>query len=1625
MENIAFFDLELFGKTDKKIRQIGAWWDGQAWKGSGVHALEQFCGKVLYRAGHNIFDYDIPFLEKFGASKQFLQGCFIDTLYLSALFFANKPYHRLVKEYRLERQDNDPVEDAKLSMVVFADCLAAFLTLPIELQTIFRTLLRNTSEFHAFFHYVEETALADQQQEPEALSLKQMIQSCFQSRLCEYANLELLIQQQPVPLAYALALIQAADTASVTPGWLLHRFPELPQLMHQLRATPCHDPQCSYCPQHLSPIAGLKRFFDYPSFRKFDTQEDIPLQQQVVEAALKGESLLAIFPTGGGKSLAFQLPALMQGEANRGLTVVISPLQALMKDQVDVLKNRFEISRAVAINGLLSPLERAEAIQRVREGDASLLYISPESLRSNTIRNLLKTRHIERFVIDEAHCFSSWGQDFRTDYLYIGRFLQELSQAKNLTAPIPVSCFTATAKPQVITDILDYFQDQVAMQVYRTSSGRKNLSYYVHATDYPDEKLPRLIGLLQTTSEPAIVYVSRTRMAEQLALSLKKAGLKAACFHGKMEPKTKIKIQEEFISDVGEIDVIVATSAFGMGVDKDDVGMVVHYDIPDSLENYLQEAGRAGRKPDMQAHCHLLFDENDLSKHFNLLNQTKLSQKEISQIWKAIKEFKGRKFSKSALEIARQAGWDTDMAQLETQVKSALAALEDTRYIRRHQNAPSIFAKSILVKNVEAANNVIHAHAHLLSDNMMQDAIRIFQYLISREETLVDYMAEDLGISVERTARILYFFQDWKLLDDKNMTLTAFINPSKRQKGSLPCFHAYAQLERALLDILLPSAEAPTIRQVYLRDLNHQLQEDGMTDSSVEAVRTLLQYWESRHYIYKERLDAHTLLYKIRFREHRKELITDMQDRQALTTQVVQWLCREEERQVSQGQKTPDGALSFSMRHLQQAVEHGDLFAPTSPLVAYEAALLYLNFIGAIKLEGGLFIFYNRMTLEQLEQNPRRQYRKDDYEKLAHHYQQKTEQIHIIGEYAKKHLASYQEALTFVDDYFQLPYPDFIHKYFRHKKGVLKQPITEKKFEEIFGALSEEQLAVVKDKEHNRILVGAGPGSGKTRVLVHKVASLLTMEDIKTDQFLMLTFSRPAALEFKERLYQLIGSAAYYIDIFTFHGYAFRLLGKLGDLNASEQVIPTAIAALQNEDIPTGSIKAKSVIVVDEYQDISQVEYDFLQWIAKIAEDVRIIVVGDDDQNIYEFRGSSVAFMRHFAKDHQAKTYHLTKNYRACANLVSFSNQFLGCFSADRLKAGHTLIAHRKERGDIRIHQHDPSASLITPVVGDVAAQALSGTTAVLTSTNEEALLVMLQLQQQGIPARLIATQNGFSLSQLLELKTFTHVLKQVIRNELGFIPPEDWQRSREQLGRQYASSENLPLAQQVISAFEQTTSEKRFWSDWLAYLQQVRSEDFVMPEENRVFVSTMHKAKGKEFDHVFLLLQGYALTEESRKRVVYVAITRAKQSLHIYTDQPYFSSLWVENLQVHQDSTVYPAPEALEIECAMNQVWLDHFKKAPVARSVKSLQAGMRLGICGELSQGLYHEHQEIVVKFSRKFQERLFRYLAQGYHVHQAIIAYIVIWYCPEDGKEYRVVLPKLHLKKRDKSFKHQNKE
>lgn len=626
--SIVFIDTEI-DPTSRQIFDIGVVKnDGACFHKSSTSDFARFIKGVDFVCGHNILNHDIKYigniLEKAGVQAV------VDTLYLSPLLFPTKPYHALLKDDKLQTDEvNNPLNDAIKAKDLFYDEVAAFNQLDIRLKNIFYLLLHGQLEFKSFFQYINYNNVN--------FNTEHNIRRLFENEICEYADLSKLIAEKPIELAYCLSLIYSfihnKKIHSITPPWVLRNYPEVEQIMFRLRNTPC-VPGCSYCNNALDVHKGLKRFFGFNSYRTYGGE---PLQEKAAKAAIDNKSLLAVFPTGGGKSITFQVPALMSGENSKGLTVVISPLQSLMKDQVDNLE-KIGITDAVTINGMLDPIERAKSFERVEDGSASLLYIAPESLRSKSIEKLILGRKIARFVIDEAHCFSSWGQDFRVDYLYIGDFIKSIQEKKNLTDGISVSCFTATAKQKVIEDILSYFSEKLNLELELFSSkvSRTNLKFRVFEEGNEVEKYQKLRGLIEEKNCPTIIYVSRTRKAFLLAERLTEDGFSAKPYHGKMDVQEKTVNQNSFMA--GEVQLMVATSAFGMGVDKKDVGLVIHYEISDSLENYIQEAGRAGRDQNIVADCYVLFNEEDLGKHFILLNQTKLSIKEIQQIWRAIKD---------------------------------------------------------------------------------------------------------------------------------------------------------------------------------------------------------------------------------------------------------------------------------------------------------------------------------------------------------------------------------------------------------------------------------------------------------------------------------------------------------------------------------------------------------------------------------------------------------------------------------------------------------------------------------------------------------------------------------------------------------------------------------------------------------------------------------------------------------------------------------------------------------------------------------------------------------------------------------------------------------------------------
>lgn len=1601
MNRIAFSDIEVNPQSNKLLDIGCVLEDESSFHKNHPAEFEKFVSNSGFICGHNILLHDLTYLQKLYVNSKWGLDRAIDTLLLSPLLFPKQPYHHLLKDDKLHIEElNNPVNDSKKARNLFFDEVVAFQSLDDEFQAILYMLLSDQKGFDNFFKYLNYSTPLPKE------SLPHILKGRFHGKICTECDLKLYIETSPVSLAYALALINCNDRYSITPPWVLKNYPDVEQLLFLMRNRPCIT-RCDYCKIAFDPIRALKKYFGFENFRKYGNE---PLQENAVTASINGESILVVFPTGGGKSITFQVPALMSGENAKALTVVISPLQSLMKDQVDNLEKKGIID-AVTINGLMDPIERSKAIERVENGLANLLYIAPESLRSVTIERLLLKRAIARLVIDEAHCFSSWGQDFRVDYLYIGDFIKSLQLRKELTHPIPVSCFTATAKPKVIEDIRQYFMDKLGLdlKVFRANASRTNLQYRVVHIDDEEDKYTRLRNIIEQNVRPTIVYVSRTKRAYKLAKRLSDDGFTAKPYHGKMDKAEKSENQNAFMS--GEVNIMVATSAFGMGVDKSDIGCVIHYDISDSLENYVQEAGRAGRDEQISADCFVLFTEEDLDKHFILLNQTKITSKEINQIWKAIKDLTRtrEKVSNSALEIARRAGWDENITEIETRVTSAIAALEDAGYLKRGQNMPRVFANSILSKTAQEAITKIQS-SEKFTDNQKGHAERIIKKLFSSKskrlstdeeaESRVDYIADHLSMTREDVIRVLELMKDEKILA-QTKDLTAFIKMSDSVNKSLSIVESFIQQEELLLK-QLREVEA----DYHLKEVLESFRQAGIEDGSLNKLRTIINFWAIKKWIKRQNpehsknsIQIGLLIDKTEFQEKQKK-------RHLLAKLITEYLFRKIAESKVVDNSREERLIEFSVQELKDMIQiEQGMFSLEATLDDIEDTLFYLSRIDAIKIEGGFLVVHNRLTIDRIEKNNRIKYKDSDYEKLKRFYQQKVQQIHIVGEYAKKMIQSYNDALQFVDDYFALNYTSFLSKYFPgSRQDDISRTLTPERFMKLFGKLSPAQLQIINDKDNQYIVVAAGPGSGKTRLLVHKLASLLIAEDVKHEQLLMLTFSRAAATEFKKRLLELIGNAANFIEIKTFHSYCFDLLGRVGSLSEVDNILSIAVDKIRKGEIEIFRI-TKTVLVVDEAQDMNKEEYELIKVLMEHNEEMRVILVGDDDQNIYEFRGADSQYMQSLITEKGAKKYELTANYRSKNNIVSFANAWAYTISK-RLKTGPCYPV-QPQNGVIQIIQYNDN-NLIVPLSIAISKAELSGSTCVLTKSNDDAAMLTGLLSQQGVQAKLIQSNDGFNLFNLYELRYFTDLIKSGTDSPL--ITEEEWATAKRELKTHFDKSSKKDLTNSVVRAFEDANPLKKYKSDWDAFLYESKVEDFINIDSEIVYVSTIHKAKGREFDNLYILLRGFIPRTDEEKRQLYVAITRVKSRLAIHYNDKFLKPFNIDGLDYIEDRNFYPGPQQITMYLTHKDVQLGYFEY--VQHRLKALFSG---DLLQTTEDGLSNSKGEPILKYSQKFRNYIKSYFEKGFGISEARINYIVYWKNDENNRELKVILPVLTLKKR----------
>lgn len=355
----------------------------------------------------------------------------------------------------------------------------------------------------------------------------------------------------------------------------------------------------------------LKQYWGYEEFR--------PLQEEIILSVLSGKDTLALMPTGGGKSITYQVPAL----AMEGVCIVITPLIALMKDQVEELQKR-RIAAEAIYTGLASEVVET-AINKAKVAKVKFLYLSPERLASKYFREQLKQMPVSILAVDEAHCISQWGYDFRPSYL-------QIAEVRSFFPNVPVLALTATATPEVVVDIQDKLKF-AKQHVLSKSFRRENISYVVRKAN---DKLGELVHILSKLQTSGIVYVRKRATAEELVHFLTDKGIVADYYHAGLTSFQRVQKQERWKK--GEVQVIVATNAFGMGIDKPDVRIVVHFDIPDSPEAYFQEAGRAGRDG-KKAYAVLLYNEATLTALKKRIDQAYPEKKYIREVYQALANF--------------------------------------------------------------------------------------------------------------------------------------------------------------------------------------------------------------------------------------------------------------------------------------------------------------------------------------------------------------------------------------------------------------------------------------------------------------------------------------------------------------------------------------------------------------------------------------------------------------------------------------------------------------------------------------------------------------------------------------------------------------------------------------------------------------------------------------------------------------------------------------------------------------------------------------------------------------------------------------------------------------------------
>lgn len=1554
-------DIETARQDRNQLREVGVYRPDLDARGriSGkvpdlVARLDSLTDGAAFVLGHNVIAHDQPALAVLHPDLALHRLPLVDTLELSPIAFPQNPYHRLVKDYKLcTTTRNDPVRDAELAYELFLDQ---------------REALRGRVDEHAdemlCLHYLLAPedgkgvanlfATLRRSLRPTLEEAKAAWQLATAGKVCTTAQQHVVETLLPdagwqKPLAYALAWLRVSGGNSVLPPWVGLSYPGTRKVIQALRDVPCGDPDCGWCREEHDLLKLLPRYF--PGIERFRsspaTADGRSLQRVIVENGFAGRPTLAILPTGGGKSLCFQLPALARYYRDGSLTVVISPLQSLMKDQVDNLETR-GITCAGYLNSLLNPLERRVMLDKLRLGDLGLIFVAPEQFRSTAFANALMHREVGAWVFDEAHCLSKWGHDFRPDYLYVSRFIKSRQKDR----PSPVFAFTATAKPDVVDDIRTHFEErlEVRLEVLAGGVSRENLDYEVR--NIPAQaKYPEVLRLLQDQLQEeggAIVFCARQKTVEELATFLQEAGLSCGFFHGGMLPTEKRAAQESFLS--GELRAIAATNAFGMGVDKPDVRLVIHLDTPGSLENYLQEAGRAGRDQ-APARCILLYDDADLDVQFRLLRNSKLSQHDIQAMLKALRAIERKDRSEGSvvvtsgeilLEVPEKHRIDPDASDADTKVRIAVAWLEEARLLARHENHTRVFPGSLLVGSLEEAEAILRKK--LGPKTELEPYLRVLSLLIQAQDDeaiSTDELMLATGQDSHRLRAMLRELDRWKLLsNDTEIGVTLYRDPDTTER-----LDELRRLEDLLVRNLretAPDADQEGWQILHVRRLCDTIRRDSGVDFPPSRLSRLLKSFaepfgegtgQRALFALRPGRQDHRYLKLLRSWQ---EIETIRTRRMRLCEALVEFFLERKQGNnllVTCKQGDLEAVLTVDTTLQDLGIQNWDIALP--------ASLIYLDTNEVLHLARGKAVFRAAMSIQLNAEARRRQFNKGDYTELALHYQDKIVQVHVMAEYARLGLEKLQAAMRFVIDYFALERDEFVRRYFAGRKEVLEMATTEAAHRRILTELrNPDQQAVVAASLEGSHLVLAGPGSGKTRVIVHRVAWLLRESMVLPEEIMVLAFNRSAAVEVRRRLWALVGADAAGVTVQTLHGLAMRLTGtsfavamERGEKIRFDDVIRDATRRLkqseQGDDLGPSVERDRILaglrfLLVDEYQDINGDHYDLISAVAgrtlNSAEDkLLLLVVGDDDQNIYAFGGASVRFIRQFESDYQARRYHLVENYRSTRQIIDCANRVIGS-ARDRMKRDQEIrIDHRRRdiapggefadldalaRGRVHVLEVPRDLGLEDQIalaemnrlhaLGSDGRLDQWGGFAVIARRWDDLEPMAALCRLQGVPLRILRDEHVPDLHTMREGALLLSLLRAERRHAHGTRvllranTLSRWFRARLGLSVHglIPHPSHATLARFVVETESVAPDAERVVSDLIESLYEFGSGAGATATDQGngpMVLMTAHRAKGLEFDHVLILDGGgWTQANDAERRLFYVAMTRARKTLTV-----------------------------------------------------------------------------------------------------------------------------------------------